>query len=161
MTSINLERSVLVAIVWFALTVVPSARASEPIPERAAANSTLTIKVVGARNANGKIYVALFQDPTGFPEKGSAALRREQADIDRQTLTAQVVFRDVPQGVYAVSVLHDENSNGKLDKNFFGIPQEGYGASNNPGKKMRAPNFDEAKFSMSSPDQTVQINLVY
>ena len=161
MTSINLERSVLVAIVWFALTVVPSARASEPIPERAAANSTLTIKVVGARNANGKIYVALFQDPTGFPEKGSAALRREQADIDRQTLSAQVVFRDVPQGVYAVSVLHDENSNGKLDKNFFGIPEEGYGASNNPGKRMRAPNFDEAKFSMSSTDQTLQIKLVY
>jgi len=141
--------------------VVPTASSAKRITESAAAGGTLTIKVVGARNANGKIYVALFQNPAGFPEKGSAALRREQADIDRQTLSAQVVFRDVPQGVYAVSVLHDENSNGKLDKNFFGIPEEGYGASNNPGKKMRAPNFDEAKFSMSSPDQTVEINLVY
>jgi uncharacterized protein (DUF2141 family) len=26
-------------------------------------------------------------------------------------------------------VRHDENMNGKLDKNFVGIPKEGYGAS--------------------------------
>jgi uncharacterized protein (DUF2141 family) len=57
-------------------------------------------------------------------------------------------------------VFHDENGNGKLDRNMVGIPKEGYGASNNPAKKMRAPTFDEAKFSVNS-DQTVEVKLAY
>jgi len=157
----NLVRSVGIPLVWFGLALVASAGTSEPPPQGAAATGVLTIKVVGARSAKGKIRVALFQGPEGFPENGSAAHRREQTDIESQTMSAEVVFRDVPQGVYAVSVLHDENMNGKLDKGLFGIPQEGYGASNNPGKKMRAPTFDEAKFSLSSPEQSIEIKLIY
>ena len=147
-------------LVWFGFGLVASA-ALELSPQDEPAKGVLTIKVVGARNAKGKIGVALFQAPEGFPDRASAAFRSEQADIDRQTMSAEVVFRDVPQGVYAVSVLHDENMNGKLDKGLFGIPQEGYGASNNPGKKMRAPQFDEAKFSLSGQEQTIQIKLIY
>jgi uncharacterized protein (DUF2141 family) len=154
-------RSVWLPAVWLGFLVLARTGFSEPLPEGESANRVLTIKVVGARNAKGKIGVALFQDPSGFPDKGAAALRSQQADIDNQTMSAEVVFRDVPQGVYAVSVLHDENMNGKLDKNFLGIPTEGYGASNNPGKKMRAPSFDEAKFSMNSTEQTLQIKLIY
>jgi uncharacterized protein (DUF2141 family) len=62
--------------------------------------------------------------------------------------------------VYAVMVFHDENSNGKLDKNILGIPKEGYGASNNLARKMRPPTFDEARFSISS-DQSVEVKLFY
>ena len=161
MTRNNLVRSVGIPLICFGLALVASAGASEPPPQGASATGVLTIKVVGARNAKGKIGVALFQGPEGFPENASAAFRSEQATIDSQTMSAEVVFRDVPQGVYAVSVLHDENMNGKLDKGLFGIPQEGYGASNNPEKKMRAPHFDEAKFSLSAPEQAIEIKLIY
>lgn len=156
----NVVRSVGILPVWFGLALVASA-AAESLPQGASASGVLTVKVVGARNAKGRIRVALFQGAEGFPENGSAALRREQADIDTHTMSAEVVFRDVPQGAYAVSVLHDENVNGKLDKGLFGIPQEGYGASNNPEKKMRAPRFDEARFSFSAPEQTIEIKLIY
>jgi uncharacterized protein (DUF2141 family) len=121
----------------------------------------LTINVTGARNAKGKIGVALFQDAKGFPEDSANAMRQQNVDIDAKSLSARVTFRDVPQGVYAVSVRHDENSNGKLDKNFVGIPKEGYGASNNPAKKRRAPQFDEAKFSLNAAEQTIDIKLIY
>jgi uncharacterized protein (DUF2141 family) len=130
-------------------------------PAQTPATSTLTIRVAGARNAKGKIGVALFQDPNGFPDKLSNAARQQAVEIDANTLDAQVVFSDVPQGNYAVSVFHDENLNGKLDKNFIGIPKEGYGASNNPEKKRRAPTFDEAKFSLNALDQTIEIKLIY
>jgi uncharacterized protein (DUF2141 family) len=71
------------------------------------------------------------------------------------------VFADLPAGFYAVSVFHDENMNEKLDKNFMGVPKEGYGASNNPKKKMGPPNFDEAKFQSGVADQSVEIMLMY
>jgi uncharacterized protein (DUF2141 family) len=121
----------------------------------------LTIKVIDARNAKGKVGVALFREARGFPEDTSKAVRAQDVDIDANTLTAQLVFGDVPQGVYALSVRHDENMNGKLDKNFLGMPTEGDGASNNPTKKLRAPTFDEAKFSLNTTDQTMEIKLIY
>jgi uncharacterized protein (DUF2141 family) len=48
-----------------------------------------------------------------------------------------------------------------MDKNLMGVPREGYGASNNPNKKMRAPTFDEAKFSLNGAEQTIKIRLIY
>jgi len=105
--------------------------------------------------------VALFRAGEGFPNDASQAIHTQAADIDPQTLSAQVVFADLPAGVYAVSVFHDENMNEKLDKNFMGVPKEGYGASNNPKKKMGPPNFEETKFQLGGTEQSVEIKLMY
>jgi uncharacterized protein (DUF2141 family) len=153
--------SVGALIVSIALFSLGTACSAVLVSAQASKTATLTIKASGARNANGKIGVALFQQATGFPEDTSKAVRAQDVDIDTNTMSAQVVFGDLPQGVYAVSVRHDENMNGKLDKNFVGIPKEGYGASNNAAKKRRAPKFDEAKFSLNAPEQTIDIKLIY
>jgi uncharacterized protein (DUF2141 family) len=55
-------------------------------------------------------------------------------------------FKEVTPGTYAVIVFHDENQDGKLDKNFLGVPQEGYAASNSVRHLMSAPEFEEASF---------------
>ena len=123
--------------------------------------ATLIVHVTGTRNAKGKIRAALFSGEEGFPNDASKAIRTQAADIDPQTSSAQIVFTNVPEGVYAVSVFHDENMNQKLDKNFMGIPKEGYGASNNPKKKMGPPNFEETKFQLNGTGQSLEIKLMY
>jgi uncharacterized protein (DUF2141 family) len=123
--------------------------------------ATLTVRVTGARNNKGRIALALFRSEAGFPGDSSKAIQLEQTEINSETHSAQFVLRAVPYGVYAVSVFHDENANGKLDKNFVGAPKEGYGASNNPRKRMGPPPFDEAKFSLSQPEQSIEIKLIY
>lgn len=160
---VNFKLSYLVGVivVSFGLSLPLTARCSVHLAAKTRLTSAVTIKVIGARNAKGKLGVALFQDAKGFPEDTSKALRQQEADINAQTLSAQVIFRDVPQGVYAISVRHDENNNGKLDKNLIGIPKEGYGVSNNPKKKLRAPSFDEAKFSLNAAEQAIEIKLIY
>ena len=134
---------------------------SAPLAAQTTDNANLTVRVRGARNPKGKIRVALFRDGKGFPNDASTAIHAQAADIDPRILSAQVVFADLPDGVYAVSVFHDENMNERLDKNFMGVPKEGYGASNNPKKKMGPPNFDEAKFQLSGTEQSVEIKLMY
>jgi uncharacterized protein (DUF2141 family) len=131
-----------------------------PLSAQSVNTGTLTVRVVHARNANGEIRVALFKDAAGFPGDASLAFRTQRAQIDPHTLSATVVFTEIPQGVYAVSVFHDENGNGKLDKNFVGIPKEEYGASNNPAKKMGPPAFNEAKFSLGA-QQLLEIRLIH
>ena len=144
--------AILVILLW---SVLPSLKAQTK------STATLTVRVTGARNTKGKIGVTLFQDAQGFPDDTSKAIRQQAVDIDPNTMSAQVIFKDLPQGTFAVSILHDENGNGKMDKNFVGIPKEGYGASNNPKKKRRAPTFEEAKFSLGSAEQTIEITLIY
>ena len=60
------------------------------------------------------------------------------------------MINNVPKGIYAVSVHHDENKNGKLDTNVIGIPIEGIGASRNPSMTFGPPEFDEANFRLKN-----------
>ena len=150
---------------WSAVVSILVAFACLMMPLRSLAQATstgkLTIDVAGARNAQGKLIIWLFKDARGFPGDTSKIFRQQTVDIDPKTMSAEVMMSDLPLGTYAVSVLHDENNNGKMDKNLVGIPREGYGASNNPSKKLRAANFDEAEFSLSASEQTVTIKLIY
>lgn len=146
------------------LTVVILAISLPLVPLQLTAQSqkaSLTVRVIGARNSQGRIALALFQSDAGFPADSAKAVRVEQMEIDAHTRSATFLLDAVPFGVYALSVFHDENMNGKLDKNFVGAPKEGYGASNNPRKRMGPPPFDEAKFSLHQLEQSIEIKLMY
>jgi uncharacterized protein (DUF2141 family) len=151
----------IIAALSMGLFLTVASALPEPLAAQTTGTATLTVCVTGARNAKGKIRVALFRDGKGFHNDASQAVHSQTADIDPQALSAQVVFADLHTGVYAVSVFHDENMNEKLDKNFMGMPKEGYGASNNPKKKMGPPNFDEAEFQLGGTEQLVEIKLMY
>ena len=127
----------------------------------AGGTTRLIVDVTGFRNANGKVDALLFVRPDGFPDKDSKAFDKDEVPIDPKTMSAQIVFKDVPRGFAAVTILHDENLNRKMDKNFIGIPKEGYGTSNNPKKAKHNPRWDEANFAVTQPQQTIQIRLIY
>ena len=59
-----------------------------------------------------------------------------------------VTFENIPSGIYAVSIFHDENDNGKMDTNFMGIPKEDYGCSNDASGFMGPPKWSDAKFEL-------------
>jgi uncharacterized protein (DUF2141 family) len=139
---------------------VPTQSAPTPAAPAQGA-STLTVKVKGIRNAKGKIAVVLYGDGKGFPLDPSSAAAAKHVDIDPQTLTATVVFEKLPQGVYAATVLHDENMVGKMEFDSAGTPLEGYGISNNPDSSEGPPTFDEAKFTVNPPDAAIEIAMTY
>lgn len=123
-----------------------------------AQNATAHLEVVvpQMRNAQGALGCQLFSSPDGFPKKGERALQAVMAPIsDGQ---ARCRFQPVPAGTYAVSVVHDENGNQKLDSNFMGVPSEGYGVSNNKTYAMSEPRWDESRFDLG-PGETRQITI--
>lgn len=140
------------------LAVLPGG--SRALEAQSVSTGTLIVHVTGMRNTKGNIRAALFMSAKGFPSDASQAVQTQAADIDPKSRDAQIVFKDLRESVYAVSVFHDENMNQKLDKNFLGIPKEGYGASNNPRKRMGPPSFDEAKFELNG-EQSIEIKLMY
>ncbi len=120
---------------------------------RAQAVSNLTVRVTGIRNTKGKINLALYKD--------SKFVSDQEVEIDAKTLTAVAVFDKLPQGIYSANLFHDENMNGKLDTNLFGMPVEGYGFSNNPKKRTGKPGFDETNFQLNQPDVAIEIKMIY
>jgi len=114
---------------------------------------TLTINVSGLDSNKGKILIALFNEKKQFLKK---RFKEGMTTINNKKIT--YVFEEIPKGEYAVSIFHDENDNDKMDTNFFGIPKEDYGCSNNARGFMGPPKYEDAKFQFTA-NKTIQIKL--
>lgn len=120
---------------------------------------TLEITVTGIANQDGLILLSLFDSEDGFPGEREKAITSLEKKITNDKVS--FVIKDLPAGNYAVSLIHDENNNKKLDTNFVGIPKEGYGASNNLKKMFRAPRFEEASFVLDEDPKKIEIEINY
>lgn len=119
----------------------------------------ITISISNLRNSDGLLGVALFRTEHGFPEKSEKAFALTGIRLENER--QEIILRDIPYGTYAVSVLHDENANMEMDKNWLGIPREGFGASNNPKISMGPPEFDESNFVLDASDISLIIDMKY
>jgi uncharacterized protein (DUF2141 family) len=72
--------------------------------------------------------------------------------------TSVASFDNVKEGTYALFIFHDANNNNKIDKNFLGMPKEGYGASKNKLPFAAAPKYDENKFDVQE-HKTVNLEI--
>ncbi|MCL5743070.1 MAG: DUF2141 domain-containing protein [Acidobacteria bacterium] len=107
--------------------------------------------VVEIRNTRGVIGVLVFNSPEGWPEHVSSAFT--SMAVPAQAPRTVVTIPALPAGEYAVVVLHDENSNMKLDRNWLGKPKEQWGMSNNPHAFLSAPSFDSARFPLAGDER--------
>jgi len=120
-------------------------------------SSDITVKVIGLKNEKGTLGLGLFNTDQYFlKEKGK--YKKAQVKITKDGTFH--TFKNIPEGVYAVTVYHDENGNGKLDKNFIGFPKEGVGISNDAKGSFGPPTFKDAKFVLKE-HKTVTIQVKY
>jgi len=126
---------------------------------RPPSENQIHVYVAGLRNDNGKALCALFSSAADFPKKAEKAIAHSAAAISNQHAVCD--FSGVAPGTYAVAVFHDENSNGKLDTNFLGIPREGVGASNDAQGHFGPPKFDAAAFHFSGGQLDLRITIKY
>ncbi len=121
--------------------------------ERENDETGLSLKVlIGEfRSAKGDLRIELSNE-TG------EVLANEIHPVTGNTVTVQ--FNSLTPGSAAVRLFHDENKNGKLDTNFFGIPTEGYGFSNNPRSRFGEPPQEDRLFELRA-DTTISVKLIY
>jgi len=121
----------------------------------------LRIHVDGFRNTRGNLGTVIFKSSDGWPEDLSKSFRHGPAPIDVKTYTAVAEWPGLPAGDYGIAAIHDENSNHKLDRNFVGIPKEGFGFANNPHVGLSAPPFSAAVVHVGCPITEVTIHLQF
>ena len=127
------------------------------VPAAFAQMGKITVVISGVEKIEGQLAIGLYNKSSGFPEI-SKAYKGVFLDITKKDI--QYVFSNIPNGNYAIAVFHDKNKNGKHDKNFFGIPKEGYGFSNNAPSTFGPPNFEKAAFNIGG-NYAVNIKIKY
>lgn len=134
--------------------------AASPL-QQAQSGCTLRIHVDGLRNSTGVVGAAIFKSPDGWPEDMNKALHHWPTPIAGGAHDATAVWENLPAGDYGVVAIHDENKNRKLDRNFIGIPKEGFGFANNPHVGLSAPPYQAAIVHVTCPVTETSIHLIY
>jgi len=118
------------------------------------------VEIANFHNSVGQVGCALFSSAEGFPMDLSHAMRQSTGAIRDKRASCE--FDDVAPGTYAIAVLHDENSDGKIATNFMGIPTEGVGASNDAKpSSFSGPKFSDASFQFKGGLLNLQIRVEY
>lgn len=114
---------------------------------------TLTVNTSGFKNNNGQAKIGLYNEEGKFLRE---VFKSVTSEIKNLKSTTQ--FKDIPVGTYAVSVYHDENNSGILERGMYGIPKEDNACSNNAKGNMGPPLFADAKFTITK-DTVIEVTL--
>jgi uncharacterized protein (DUF2141 family) len=105
----------------------------------------LEVTISHIKDTNGVLFIGLFKENNKFLNLNDT-YQAQQIEINKRD-SITTLFK-LPKTSYAITIFHDENNNKKLDKNFFGIPKEGFGFSNNPKISFSEPSFKEYSFEL-------------
>ncbi|MDT0685078.1 DUF2141 domain-containing protein [Autumnicola psychrophila] len=115
------------------------------------AQNSIEIEISKFESDKGSVFVALHNTEDSFLKK---AFLSEESEIKGDKVVLQ--FSDVPDGIYAISLFHDEDGNREMNTNFIGMPKENYGVSNNAPANFGPPKWKDAKFEVNNGEMVRQ-----
>jgi uncharacterized protein (DUF2141 family) len=119
----------------------------------------LHVSVSNVRSSDGLIAVTLYADDSRrfLARRGSLYVGRVPA---RPGTTQVCIFLPAP-GTYAIAVYHDADANRHITRNAIGLPDEGYGFSNNAPAIFGLPSFSRVRIAIPRDNMTTSIRLRY
>jgi uncharacterized protein (DUF2141 family) len=109
----------------------------------------LTVHVTGAEPSTGNLEVTVFNSEENYLQ--TAYL--QQSGPANENGNWSTVFASVPEGKYAVVVVHDSNNNQKFDNGLFGFGGEQFAFSNQASALFGRPSFSAASFELAEPSE--------
>jgi uncharacterized protein (DUF2141 family) len=121
----------------------------------AADDVNLRVIATNVKSDQGKLYVWVYDKKDDWlsdryrTQKSVAVAGNRSGD----KVTLELLL---PAGEYALSIFQDVNDDGKLERNFIGIPKEPAGLSNNLRPKFGPPKYKDAAFPVTVGSVTEQ-----
>lgn len=109
-----------------------------------ASGQKIVLDISNLNKNPGTICIAFFISEADFKSEKPFLVFKEPKTKNKVEL-AKITFC-IPAGEYGISVLHDENMNGKMDYNLLGIPLEGFGFSGYYHHGLKKPVFRNFSF---------------
>ena len=130
-----------------------------PPPAPAPAGADVIVEISNLRSTKGHVLACMTTNAKVFPKcRNDSASYRLSVPAGE---AAQLQFRNVRPGTYAIALLHDENDNGKADRALGMMPKEGFGFSRDAKVKMGPPKFDEAAITIGTVTAHQAIKMRY
>ena len=121
-------------------------------------NFDLSLTVAGIdQSAGGKIKLGVFNSHETFKTKSNPLF---EATLAANDTIEKYTFKEIPSGLYAIALFHDENGDNTLNTKKLGIPSEGVGFSGEYKGKIKPPNFKDASFQLTI-DTTIFTRIHY
>ncbi|MEM9266482.1 MAG: DUF2141 domain-containing protein [Cyanobacteria bacterium P01_F01_bin.13] len=120
----------------------------------------LVVEISGLNEPQGQVCLNLFDSSAGFPSNREQALQT-QCLATTESAPLLATFESLAPGSYAVSVFHDANSDSEFNRNFVGMPEEGFGFSRNPEARTGPPEFGDAVVLVAGTETRIEIELSY
>jgi uncharacterized protein (DUF2141 family) len=140
--------SVLCSVVTLALVAKATAAVQAQSmldPERPTV-TLLTFVVRGLRNDRGHVRGALYSSRDGWGDERRASSTCE-APIYRGEARCRL---EVRPGRHAFAFAHDEDDDGHCNRDWLGIPHEGYGFANDVRPVLSIPSWESASVSVEA-----------
>lgn len=113
------------------------------------------IRVTGAGSDYGQTKVAIYGSDTTFNQPPEAIFT-QSIDIQDGESIVVITADQLPEKI-AIAAFHDENDDGALNRNRFGIPAERYGFSRNARGLTGPPTFNETVIPRPESGETIDI----
>lgn len=120
----------------------------------------LAVEISGLNEPMGQVCLNLFNSGAGFPSNRDQALQTQCIET-APDLPIVAIFEDLVPGSYAVSAFHDANEDREFNRNFVGMPAEGFGFSRNPETLTGPPDFGDAIVLVAGAETKIEIELNY
>jgi uncharacterized protein (DUF2141 family) len=109
-------------------------------------NANVEVSISGIRSAKGQIIIGIYKNQSSFEKEKSYLVKKfEKKEIRNNQL---VITFFLEPGIYGLTLLDDENNNAKMEYNFMGMPQEGFGFSNYYHSGFTRPKFESFKIEI-------------
>ena len=109
----------------------------------------IDIEIGNVESDEGSIRISLVDEANFLKQKEAQYVA--VGEVAASTRVDGVVFltlRAIPEGTYALQIIHDRDDNGTLNFSFLGTPKEPLVFSNDVKVRLRPPRWDEAKFEV-------------
>lgn len=123
-----------------------------------AGDSTLRITATNVKSDEGSFVVWVYDSADNWLSDRWRTRKVIPVAGNRKddTVTVELLL---PPGEYALSVFQDVDDDGKLARNFLGIPKEPAGLSNNVRPMFGPPRYKNASFTIANAPVEQRIGL--
>jgi uncharacterized protein (DUF2141 family) len=140
------------------ITCVPIA--PDPVTESSASGETPTSLEPATESSDDMMADQTVLSGT-IPGETPSSSESAPDPVASTPLSFRYSFENLPYGTYAVAIYHDRNRDERLNRGLFGMPEEGYGFSNDAPASFGPADFDDAVFALETLDTTIQIKMRY
>ena len=109
---------------------------------------SITVTINQLKSQNGNIMLQL-------KDEKNTVIKSVTKKINGEVF--QLTLEELAAGSYGIRFFHDENENKEMDFNFFGLPKESYGFSNNVMGTVGPPKYEKTLFELS---KNMEITLI-